>query len=154
MTQKTLNKKIPVSREEFLTPFDSLFDNMIEKAFPAFGQEIGISFFGNNSYPKVDVSDHADKIQIEAEIPGLSKEDVNVDLEDNVLTIVGQKRNTDKKENVNYIRKELKRSNFQRSFKLNSSFNLSEIAAKFENGILLIDVPKKEAEKPKKIKIL
>ena len=49
MTQ--LIKQTPVfSREEFLTPFDSLFDNVIQKAFPTFGQEFGIEFFGNNSY--------------------------------------------------------------------------------------------------------
>jgi HSP20 family molecular chaperone IbpA len=76
------NRELFNNREEFLTPFDSLFDNIISKAYPTFSQEFGVEFFGNNSYPKVDVIDHEDKITIEAEIPGLGKEDVSVDLEE------------------------------------------------------------------------
>ena len=72
---------VPFSRDEFITPFDALFDNVIQQAFPAFSQEVGIEFFEKNSYPKVDVIDYDDKITIEAEIPGLSQEEVGVDLE-------------------------------------------------------------------------
>ena len=149
-------KKVPsrVSRDEFLTPFDSLFDNVLAKAFPAFGQEFGIEFFGNNSYPKVDVVDHDDKITIEAEIPGLGKEEVSVDLEENVLTISGRKHSHDEDTNTRYIRKELKRSSFKRSFKLGENIDCKKTKADFNNGILLIDLPKKKPEKPNKIKIL
>jgi len=143
-----------ISREEFVTPFDSLFDDIIQKALPSFTQEFGISFFGNNSYPKVDVIDHDSKLEIQAEIPGLSKDDVSVDLEQNVLSIVGSNRNSKSDVPVKYIRKELKRSNFKRSFKLNDNFNLSKIKAEFENGLLCISIPKKTPDKPKKIKIL
>ena len=103
MTQLSL-KTVPVSREEFLTPFDSFFDNVIQKAFPEFGQEFGVQFFGNNSYPKVDVLDNPDCITIEAEIPGLSKDDVSVDLDGDVLSIIGNRQNVDTKD-TKYIRK-------------------------------------------------
>ena len=153
MTQ--LVKQTPVfSREEFLTPFDSLFDNVIQKAFPTFGQEFGIEFFGNNSYPKVDVVDHSDKITIEAEIPGLSKDNVSVELEEDTLSIVGNKQEKQQNPDVKYVRRELKRSSFKRSFKLNGSLDLKNIKADFNNGVLLISIPKKEPEKPKKVKIL
>ena len=152
MTQLSL-KTVPVSREEFLTPFDSFFDNVIEKAFPDFGREFGVSFFGSNSYPKVDVLDKPDCITIEAEIPGLSKDDVSVDLDGDILSIVGKKQDSDNKDS-NYIRRELKRSAFKRSFKLNGKLDLKGIKAEFENGLLNVIINKLDPDKPKKIKIL
>ncbi len=152
MTQLSL-KTVPVSREEFLTPFDSFFDNVIQKAFPEFGQEFGVQFFGNNSYPKVDVLDNPDCITIEAEIPGLSKDDVSVDLDGDVLSIIGNRQNVDTKD-TKYIRRELKRSSFKRSFKLNGKLDLKGIKAEFENGLLNVKINKLEPEKPQKIKIL
>lgn len=145
---------IKPSREEFMVPFDSLFDDIIQKTMPSFTDEFGINFFGSNSYPKVDVIDYENKITIEAEIPGLNREEISVDLEDGVMTISGQKHNQDIDTSLKYIRKELKRSSFKRSFKLGENVNPKKINADFNNGILLITLPKKEPEKPKKIKIL
>ena len=150
---RSLNKWMP-SRDEFLTPVDTLIDRFFNEAMPAFGTEFGVEFFQNNSYPKVDVTDHPDKIMIEAEIPGLSRDDVSVDLEQNVLTITGGKRDTAVDNGVQYIRKELKRSSFKRSFKLGDNMNVKKIKADFENGLLNITVPKREKEIPKKVKIL
>lgn len=150
---RSLNKWMP-SRDEFLTPVDTLIDRFFNEAMPAFGTEFGVEFFQNNSYPKVDVTDHPDKIMIEAEIPGLSRDDVSVDLEQNVLTITGGKRDTVVDDGVQYIRKELKRSSFKRSFKLGDNMNVKKIKADFENGLLNITVPKREKESPKKVKIL
>ena len=153
MTNTSLNKWMP-SRDEFLTPVDTLIDRFFNEAMPAFGTEFGVEFFGNNSYPKVDVTDHPDKIVIEAEIPGLTKEDVSVDLEQRVLTISGGKRDTVVDENARYIRKELKRSSFKRSFKLGDNMKVKNIEADFNNGLLNITVPKREKDEPRKVKIL
>jgi HSP20 family protein len=154
MTKLLNGRSVPASRNEFLTPFDSLFDEMIGKAFPSFEKEFGVEFFGNNSYPKVDIIDQPDSIEFEAEIPGLQKEEVSVEFQEGILSISGQKRQKESQQEVSYIRKELKRSSFQRSFKLSDSFNTDKIKAKFENGLLLISVPKKKPEKTKKVKIL
>ena len=143
-----------ISRDEFLTPVDSLLDRFFNEAVPAFGQDFGVEFFGNNSYPKVDVKDYDDKITIEAEIPGLAREDVSVDLEAQVLTITGGKREVKDDEGARYIRKELKRSSFKRSFKLGDNMNVKKIQADFDNGLLLVTVPKREKDEPKKVKIL
>ena len=143
-----------ISRDEFLTPVDSLLDRFFNEAVPAFGQDFGVEFFGNNSYPKVDVKDYDDKITIEAEIPGLDKDDVSVDLESQVLMISGGKREIKNEENARYIRKELKRSSFKRSFKLGDNLNVKKIQADFDNGLLLVTVPKREKDEPKKVKIL
>jgi HSP20 family protein len=143
-----------ISRDEFLTPVDSLLDRFFNEAVPAFGQDFGVEFFGNNSYPKVDVKDYDDKITIEAEIPGLAKDDVSVDLESQVLMISGGKREMKNDEGARYIRKELKRSSFKRSFKLGDNLNVKKIQADFDNGLLLVTVPKREKDEPKKVKIL
>ena len=153
MKNTSLNKWMP-SRDEFLTPVDTIIDRFFNEAMPAFGTEFGVEFFGNNSYPKVDVTDHPDKIVIEAEIPGLTKEDVSVDLEQRVLTISGGKRDTVVDENARYIRKELKRSSFKRSFKLGDNMKVKDIEADFNNGLLNITVPKREKDEPRKVKIL
>lgn len=145
---------VPFSRDEFLTPFDSFFDNVIGQMYPSFGREVGVEFFGNNSYPKVDVIDHNDKITIEAEIPGLGKDEVSVDMEENVITVSGLKHSHTEDTSTRYIRRELKRSAFKRSFRLGENLNLKKVKADFQNGVLLISVPKMEPEKPKKIKIL
>ena len=142
------------SREEFITPFDSLFDSLIGQTFPALSQEMGIEFFEKNSYPKVDVIDYNNELTIEAEIPGLTKEEVAVDLEKDVLTISGSKNTKIDNESAKYIRKELKRSSFKRSFKLGKTVDQKKIKADFKDGILKISIPKKEQEKPKKVKIL
>jgi len=154
MTKLLNTKLIPSNRDEFLTPFDSIFDEMLAKSFPSFSEDFGVKFFGNQSYPKVDIVDFGEKLSIEAEIPGLSKDEVSVDYEDNTLSIVGSKRSESSGENKKYIRKELKRSGFKRSFYLDDSFDVKKIKAKFENGLLIVDVPKKHPEKSKKIKIL
>lgn len=147
-------KSLPASRNEFLTPFDALFDQMIGKAFPSLERELGVEFFGNHSYPKVDVLDTPESIEFEAEIPGLEKNEVSVEVEEGILSISGEKRLQEKRKDAKYIRKELKKSSFQRSFKLSDSFHHDKIKAKFENGLLLISVPKKKPEKSKKVKIL
>jgi len=147
-------KHLPISRDEFLTPFDSLFDNVIEKAFPGFGEEFGVTFFGNHSYPKVNVIDRDECLEIEAEIPGLSKDDVSVDLEKDVLSISGGRQAQAENKSVRYLRKELKKSSFRRSFRLSGTFNTEDIKADFKDGILLISIPKVKPEKPEKIKIL
>lgn len=145
---------LPFSRDEFLTPFDSFFDSVVNQIYPSFSREVGVEFFGNNSYPKVDVIDHDNKITIEAEIPGLNKEEVSVDLEENVLTISGLKHSHHEDTSTRYIRRELKRSAFKRSFKLGENLDLKKVGADFQNGVLLVSVPKTAPAKPKKVKIL
>lgn len=140
-----------VHRDEFLTPFDKIFDDFFAANVPGFTSDFGVDFFEKGSYPKVNVIDFSDKIQIEAEIPGLDKSDVNVELEANVLTIVGNKLTTPDKESNEtgtYIRRELKRSSFRRSFTLGDNICKDKVEAEFKNGMLLITLPKVKPVKP------
>ena len=152
-----LNKHVPNMRDEFLTPFDSLFDKMVNQAFPSFGQEFGVNFFGNSSYPRVNVADTPTEVRIEAEIAGLSKEDVSVEYQEGMLTIAGDKKIETEDSEVRYVYKELKRSSFKRSFRVDdNTLDVENISAKFDNGILNVLIPKKEIleTKSKKVKIL
>ena len=83
-----------LNRDEFLTPFDAIFDQLMNKQFPNFQEEVGVSF-SKGAYPKVNVYEYDDKIGIVAEIPGLDKSNVSVDVEEQVLTISGDKHGFD-----------------------------------------------------------
>ena len=137
-----------LNRDEFLTPFDKIFDQLMSKQFPHFQEEVGVSF-AQGAYPKVNVYEYDDKIGIVAEIPGLDKKNVSVDVEENVLTISGDKHGFDVS-GGKCITRELKQSSFKRSFNLGDHLDGDGVSAKFKDGMLSISIPKKEPEKPKK----
>ena len=137
-----------LNREEFLTPFDRVFDELMNKQFPAFKEEVGVSF-NQGSYPKVNVYEYDDKIGIVAEIPGLDKKNVSVEVEDQVLTISGDKHGFDDS-GGKCITRELKQSSFKRSFNLGEHLDGDDVSATFKDGMLSIAIPKMEPEKPKK----
>jgi len=138
------------SKDEFLTPFDRIFDEMIDSSFPGFAKDFGVDFFGKGSYPKVNITDHEDKIQILAEIAGMGKDEVSIEIEDSCLTISGAKHKGNENEDARYIRRELKHSSFKRSFTLGENLDADGVKAEFDNGTLAISIPKVEPEKPKK----
>lgn len=146
-----------VDRDEFLAPFDRVFDEVFAAHFPELTKELGVGFFEKQSYPRVDVIDYNNRVEIVAEIPGLSKEEVSVEVQDNVLTISGQKTKSveDSKVESKFIRRELKHSSFKRSFTLGEIINKEEPQAKFENGLLTITLNKVKPSVPptRKVKI-
>ena len=138
-----------LNRDEFLTPFDKIFDQLMDTTFPNFKEEVGVSF-NQGAYPKVNVYEYDDKIGIIAEIPGLDKKDVTVDVEEGVLTISGDKHGFTESDGAKCITRELKQSSFKRSFNLGEHLDGDNVGATFKDGLLSISVPKKEPEKPKK----
>ena len=147
MTKVFVNPR-HLSRDEFITPFDRIFDELMNKSFPTFQEDVGVSF-SQGSYPKVNVYEHDDKISIVAEIPGLDKKNVSVEVEDQVLTIAGDKHGFEDN-GAKYITRELKHSSFKRSFNLGEHLDGEDVSASFKDGLLSIAIPKKEPEKPKK----
>ncbi len=131
-----------LTKKEFLTPFDRLFDDMLTDMFPQFHREFGDEFFSKGSYPKVNVINHENHILIEAAIPGLSKEDINVEVTDGVLSIVGTSNQNEGVTDSQYVKREIKRSSFRRSFTLNDNLASEKISAGFDNGILSLEIPK------------
>jgi len=139
------------NRDEFLTPFDRMFDNIVSNQFPEFEKDFGISF-EKGSFPKVDVADYDDCVVIIAEIPSLKKDALKIDVEDGILSISGDKHQLEDN-NVRYIRKELKHSSFRRSFQLGDLLDSKKISANFEDGVLRVEIPKKEPKVPKKYEV-
>ena len=137
-----------LNRDEFLTPFDKIFDQLMAQQFPTFQEEVGVSF-NQGAYPKVNVYEYDDKVGIVAEIPGLDKSNVSVDVEEQVLTISGDKHGFDS-DGGKCITRELKQSAFTRSFNLGEYLDGTNVSAKFKDGMLSISIPKKEPEQPKK----
>ena len=140
---------VPALRGELITSVDQIFNHMLNETMPNWQDEFGIDF-AKGAYPKVDVIDEDDAIFIDAEIPGLNKKDVSVDVKDNLLTISGgrmAKGDASEKE-PRYILKELKRSSFKRSFTLTDKLDASKIEAHFEDGLLSIAIPKVKPQVP------
>ena len=137
-----------LNRDEFLTPFDAIFDQLMAQQFPNFQEEVGVSF-AQGAYPKVNVYEYDDKIGIVAEIPGLDKKNVTVDVEEDVLIISGDKHGFDS-DGGKCITRELKQSSFKRSFNLGEHLDGDDVSAIFKDGMLEVLIPKREPEKPKK----
>jgi len=143
-------------RSNFVDAFDSMFDKIIQTNFPQFSQEFGVDLFAKGSYPKVNITDYDDKVVITAEVAGLTKEDVDIEYKDGVLTISGAKAQDTEDIGVVVLR-ELKKSSFRRSWNVNEEvLDCTKANATFHNGVLDLTLPKKEpkVEVSHKIEIL
>ncbi len=151
MTKVAFRTNIPYfDRDTFLTPFDKMFDQMVETQFPDITKSVGVRPYAGSAYPKVNVYEYDDKVGIIAEIPGLDKKQLQVEVEDGVLTISGDKHSAFENEGATVLRRELKQSSFCRKFELGELLDGENISANFKDGILSVSVPKVEPEKPKK----
>ena len=106
-----------------------------------------------NWVPAVDIFERGEETVVRAELPDVRKEDLDLKVENNVLTVRGEKRRDETVEQENYHRSERHYGSFTRSFKLPSTVDTSRIQARYENGVLEIVVPKAEEAKPKQIEV-
>ena len=103
--------------------------------------------------PAVDVFDTKDAVVLKAELAGMRPDDIQIEVEDNVLTIKGERRFEEKVDEDRYYRVERRFGSFQRSLALPQGVRAEDIQASYEDGILEVRVPKVEEEKPKKITV-
>ncbi len=103
--------------------------------------------------PAVDIYDDKDKIVIKAELPGVDKKDIKVNLKKHVLTLKGERSYENEEKEDNYYHKERAFGKFQRAFRLPVNLNPEKISADFKDGVLKIEIPKPEEEEPKKITV-
>ena len=102
-----------------------------------------------NTFPKVDLMENKNSVNIVVELPGVSKEDVKIVLEDGVLTIRGEKKNiVDEKDKVRILTNERTFGKFDRKFELPEDINSEEVKANFDNGLLNISIAKSIPETP------
>lgn len=103
----------------------------------------------NGSQPAVNVKEDADGYALALAAPGYSKEDIEIKIDDNVLTISSEKKTEDiANEGEKFTRREFKYAAFKRTFTLPETVDVTKIAANYENGLLNISIPKKEEAKP------
>lgn len=103
--------------------------------------------------PAMDVIERENEVILRAELPGLSEEDVEITIENNTLSLRGEKRFEEEAEDGNYRRVERRYGSFYRSFSLPSTVDQESIDANFKNGVLEIGLPKVEQAKPRKITV-
>lgn len=103
--------------------------------------------------PAVDLYEKDDFFVIKAELPGVDKNDINVDLKDRVLTLSGERSHDNEVKEENYYRKERSYGKFQRTFTLPADVNSDKITAEFKDGVLRVEVPKPKEKKAKQVTI-
>lgn len=134
-------------------PLDILdFDNFNNFVQSFFDNDFFPSALGNANQMKVDIKENEKEYILEAELPGVKKEDVNIELRDDRLTISVEKNEQIVEEKENYIRKERRYGSQSRSFYV-ENVKSEDVGAKFENGILSISLQKKEIKSSNSRKI-
>lgn len=123
-------------RKTIDTVFDELFNNL-----PSTWSE-------SSNAPAANIHEDKTGFHIELSAPGLSKEDFNVNIEKDLLTISYEKKEENKSEEYKTVKREFSQRSFKRSFSLNDQVDTDSIQAKYENGILKLFLPKKEEVKP------
>jgi len=115
---------------------ESMFDGFFNDSFMA-------PFFGPMHPIKADIRENDKEYIIDAELPGVDKKDIKIELRDDVLTIAVERNEQIDEERDNYIRKERRFGSYSRSFRVENVKN-EEVKAKFDNGVLTIKLPKNE----------
>jgi HSP20 family protein len=104
--------------------------------------------------PAVDVFEDQDKLVVKAELPGIDKDDIRVDVQNGMLMITAERRSeNEEKDGRTFYRREMSYGKFVRSFSLPQDVAADSVKAEHTNGVLTVEVPKPEARKPKQIKV-
>lgn len=160
--EKKAGKEIEVSRPaRALSPFEEM-ERWFEGSFPRGWMrpfhiewprlgELAAPFEGR--MPKVDVIDRDDEVLVRAEVPGVDKNDLDVSVSDNSVTIKGETKREEKEEKGDYYRCEISRGSFARTVLLPSDVDIEHTKAQFKDGVLELTLPKIEKTKRRTIKI-
>ena len=133
-----------------LIPFDRTIRHMTN--FDPFREldNMERSFFGNGSVVsafRTDVSDTGDAFKLEAELPGFSKDDIKIDIENDCLTISAERKFDDEDKKKNFVKRERFYGSYSRSFDV-TGIDTGAIEASYNDGVLTLTMPKKKAEVP------
>ncbi len=137
MSTKAVTKvgMLPTVFDDFFKPWNEWFDN-------------GGSLMGRiMTVPAVNIIENKDDYKVSLAVPGMKKDDFNIDVEGNMLTISSEKEENKEEKDEKYNRKEYSYSSFSRSFTLPEEVNKEKIEAKYEDGVLKLMLPKKEEVK-------
>src|SRR4051794_39871388 len=107
----------------------------------------------NGGAPNIDVMENADNVVVKAELPGFNPDNVDVRVEGNLLSLRGEYKEENEKQEGQYHLRERRQSSFNRMIPLPASVNTEKATAEFDNGVLTLTLPKQEESKPKRINI-
>jgi HSP20 family protein len=123
------------------------------RLFDTFFNEGGEDLASRTWTPPVDIQETDDAYRIQAELPGMTRDDIQITMENNVLRLSGERKFEKDVKKENFHRIERVYGTFTRSFALPTQVSPEKVEAKFENGVLTITVPKAEQAKPRRISI-
>jgi len=122
-----------------------LFDSVLERS----GEESNLTSWA----PAVDIYETEHELVVKADLPEIDPKDLDIRVENNILTIRGERKFEKKVNEDNYLRVERAYGSFSRSFSLANTVNAEAIKADYQNGVLTLTIPKREEAKPKQIKV-
>lgn len=134
-------------------PVDKSIDRMFRNFFNEDFDGFFVKPFSNSFSPAVNVVESKDNFRLEFAVPGFTKNDFNVKLDGNLLTVSAEKKKEVNKEDEKFTMKEFSQTSFSRTFTLPESVDDAKIAAEYSDGILKLMIPKKEEAKPKAFEI-
>jgi HSP20 family protein len=141
-----LNRWEPFRRAATLQEqVNRLFGNVLERA----GEESNLTSWA----PAVDIYESEHELVVKADLPEVDGKDLDIRVENNLLTIRGERKFEKKVNEENYLRVERAYGSFSRSFSLTNTVNSEAIKADYQNGVLTLTIPKREEAKPKQIKV-
>src|SRR5216110_389538 len=143
---RTLNRWEPSRGTTTLQEqFNRVFGDMLERA----GDESNLTPWA----PAVDIFETEHELVVKADLPDVNPQDLDIRVENNILTIRGERKFEKKVNEENYVRVERSDGSFARSFTLANTVNPDAIKAEYQNGVLTLSIPKREEAKPKQIKV-
>ena len=133
------------------TRLDRLFNQMLQDAW---GTQMPTEGVANRTWtPAVDIKETQEALHFAIELPGMTKDNLEITVENNILTIAGERKFEKETKGEEYHRLERAYGTFSRSFTLPTGVRTDKVEANFENGVLRLDLPKQEGAKPRKITI-
>jgi HSP20 family protein len=133
-------------------PLQKDLNTVLDSFFKGYSEDS--SFVDTGTWaPAVDIKEEDNRFLVIADIPGVSKEDINISLENNILTLHGERKIEVKEEKKGYSRMERSQGQFYRRFSLPQTADETQISAKYHQGVLEISIPKREISKQKRIEI-
>ena len=124
---------------------DHLFENFFNDGFNADTPSMWT--------PRADVAETDENYTVHVDVPGMNKEDLDINFQDGMLTISGERKSEVKEEKENFVRMERSTGRFYRSFRLPKQIDADRIGATYTDGVLTLTVPKAEETKPRRIEV-
>src|SRR4249920_3152861 len=143
-----------ITRWDPFREFSTLQDRMNRLFRDSYGPEGREENLNNTSFaPPVDVYEDEHSVNLKIEVPGVDEKDIDVQIENNVLTVHGERKFEKEEKQENFRRVERQYGSFTRTFTLPTTVDAEKVAASYDKGILKIALPKKAEAKPKQIKV-